>query len=133
MRSDAADVRPRPRCAPHPFSRAHMALLLALVSAYVTAAAAADKVTVVDTATALKRSIDGGAPHVHVTAHMDLTTLPKVPNPDGPVNVNDTAVFWPSASLQSVTVRARSPWNLAAGFEVLARVHGFNSRLSCAA
>jgi hypothetical protein len=80
-------------------------VLAALLTHLCGCAAAAGNVAIVDTAAALKQALHRGDPHVHVTAHLDLTRLPVVPNPSGANAVNDTAIFWPRAELQSITVR----------------------------
>ena len=72
-------------------------------------AAAAANVTSVATGAALKRAIDGGAAHVHITAHLDLTSLPLLPAPVPQASCssclqNDTALFWLDARLESLTV-----------------------------
>jgi hypothetical protein len=53
-------------------------------------------VTMVTTAEELKAAMDGGARHVHITNHLDLTTLTA--------STNDS-LFGPGPLLQSVTVR----------------------------
>jgi hypothetical protein len=76
---------------------AFLAVLALLVSAVNLAfSQVAVSVTTVTTAEELKAAIDGGAGHVHITNHLDLTALPDSATQD---------LFAPGPLLQSVTVR----------------------------
>jgi hypothetical protein len=67
-----------------------------LCAATVVSSQVAVSVTRVSTPQQLKAAIDGGASHVHITNHLDLTALPSPPNYPVLFRVGD--------SLQSVTV-----------------------------
>jgi hypothetical protein len=97
----------RMRGATRQAARVCAALSLAVFATRLTGCAGAvTNVTIVHDAVALKRAIDGGKPHVHITNHLDLTSLPLVLNPfDASNGKNDTALFWPRNALQSITVR----------------------------
>jgi hypothetical protein len=57
------------------------------------------KLTTVRRGEELKAAIDGGAPHVHITSHLDLTALPYSPDTEELYLQN---LFEPQA-LQSLT------------------------------
>jgi hypothetical protein len=79
------------------YRTAFLAVLALLASAVNLAfSQVAVSVTTVTTAEELKAAIDGGARHVHITNHLDLTTLPAA---------TPYALFEPGPLLQSVTVR----------------------------
>jgi hypothetical protein len=72
------------------------ALALLISAAKLAVSQVAVSVTTVTTAQELKAALDLGARFVHITNHLDLTTLP-------PSSLN--TLFDVGASLQSVTVR----------------------------
>ena len=67
-----------------------------------TVAADSADVVKVTTPLGLKRAIDGGAAHIHITAHLDLSSLALVPDVDYPVHFRNPLL------LQSLTVRSAS-------------------------
>jgi hypothetical protein len=85
------------------FARVVIAWLLC--AATLVSSQAAVSVTRVSTPQQLKAAIDGGASHVHITNHLDLTALPTAPLAFGS---KVQALFRVGDSLQSVTVRVNA-------------------------
>jgi hypothetical protein len=80
----------------------HLALLCYIAVSQVAVAHAqkAGAVTRVSTASELKKAIEGGAVDILIVEHLDLTTLPNLPN-----SQPYPKLFNPGAELRSITVR----------------------------
>ena len=70
----------------------------------ISTSASAALVTKVSTAQQLAAAMERGAPHVHITAHLDLRALSPSPNRGADTSVN---LFQPGSLLKSLTVRLR--------------------------